>query len=61
MIHKEKLRSNKLKQELSEASNQYDELYKKVKSYIDRNQNDITRITELVAMLDDEHKKEIKN
>jgi len=59
MIHKERLRTSKLKQELSTASNHYDELYQKALLYIDRNPNDLEKINELVSMLDGEHRKEI--
>lgn len=59
MIHKERLRTSKLKQELSTASSQYDELYHKVKSFIEKNPNDAAKILEVTAMLDEEHRKEI--
>jgi len=60
MIHKERLQGTKLKKELTNVSNQYDELYSKAKNYIEKNPDQITKIHQLVSMLDEEHKTEIK-
>ena len=58
VIHKERLRGEKLKKELSTASFQYDDLLQKVRRYIAKNPSETEKIQQLISMLDEEHQKE---
>ena len=59
MIHKERLQSKQLKTQLSNSSNKYEQLYRQAKSYILSHHKEKEKITELMAMLDKEHRQEI--